>query len=309
MKLLPFLQLIRWKNLVILATALLVIKYGFINVFTDESALNNLQFVLFLCSILLIAAAGYIINDIYDIETDTINKPSKVFIGTVLSINQAYNFYFLFNIIGVILGFLVVNFLQKPIFSSIYIIGSFVLYYYSTTLKRMPVIGNFVVAFFISFTLITLAYFDLILVHNTDNLGFHYLLFELIFEFSIFAFMINFIREIVKDLEDIEGDNYLQMKTLPILIGIKYSKVFIEFLSLLLIIALTYFVISYLQFNSIIFYYFLIFIAFPLFYFCIKLYYSETKSDFNFLSKILKVCMLSGIIAIIFISLSIKNVI
>ncbi|MDO9260425.1 MAG: UbiA family prenyltransferase, partial [Flavobacteriaceae bacterium] len=177
-----------------------------------------------------------------------------------------------------------------------------------TTLKKWPLIGNIVIGLLISFSILTLAFFDLILNANTLDLGFHYLLFELIFEFSVFAFMINLIREIVKDIEDIKGDNLLQMKTLPIVIGIKNTKIFIAFLSLILIIALIYFIISYLPFHTILFYYFIIFITFPLLYFGFKLYQSTTKSDFDYLSKILKCCIISGIISILFISLTLKNV-
>jgi 4-hydroxybenzoate polyprenyltransferase len=309
MKCLPFLQLIRWKNLVILASTLLIIKYGFINIFTDNYSLDNFRFIILLISIILIAGAGYIINDIQDIETDKINKPNKIFIGTEFSISQAYNWYFIFNISGVLIGFYLANFLQKPIFSSISIIVSFLLYFYSTTLKSLPLFGNIIVASLISLCIIILAYLDLILNVKLDDFGYHYLLFELIFEFSIFAFLINFIREIVKDIEDIKGDSNLNMKTLPIYIGIKFSKLFIGFLTLLLVIALIYFTINYLPLNTIIFYYFIIAIIFPLIYFAIKLYYSTSKNDYSYLSKILKICMLTGIFSILFITLSIKNVI
>ncbi|MDO9262141.1 MAG: prenyltransferase, partial [Flavobacteriaceae bacterium] len=81
MKLWPFLQLIRWKNLVILATTLLIIKFGFINIFTNAYTLDNFRFFILLISTVLISAAGYLINDIHDIETDRINKPNKVYIG------------------------------------------------------------------------------------------------------------------------------------------------------------------------------------------------------------------------------------
>lgn len=308
MKLWFFLQLIRWKNLVILATTLLILKFCFINIFTEMETLDIFRFFILLMSIVLISAAGYIINDIQDIETDLINKPDKVFVGTVFTMKQSYSWYLILNFLGVLLGFYIANYLQKPIFSSVFIIVSFLLYYYSITLKKWPLIGNIVIGLLVSLSILTLAFFDLILNAKTDDLGFHYLLFELIFEFSIFAFMLNFIREIVKDIEDVPGDKLMQMKTLPILIGLKYSKLIIGFLTLILIIALTYFIISYLPFHTILFYYFIIFITLPLLYFEFKLYHSAAKSDFDYLSKILKFCMLTGIISILLISLTLKNV-
>lgn len=308
MKFWAFLQLIRWKNLVILATTLLIIKFGFINIFTDAFTLDHFRFSILLISTLLISAAAYIINDIQDIETDLINKPTKVLVGTIFTIQQSYNWYLICNVLGVFLGFYLANYLQKPIFSGFFIMVSFMLYYYSTTLKKWPLIGNIVIALLVSLSILTLAFFDLIVVTNTTNLGFHYLLFELIFEFSVFAFMINLIREIVKDTEDVMGDKTLHMKTLPILIGIQYTKLFIGFLCLILIILLLYFCIIYLTFNTYIFYYFLLLITLPLLYFEFKLYQSNTKTDYEYLSKILKICMLTGIFSILFISLSIKNV-
>lgn len=309
MKIIPFLQLIRWKNLVILATTLCVIKFGFINIFTDSFNLDHFRFLVLLFSILFITAAGYIINDIYDVETDLFNKPNKVFIGTILTTNQAYNWYFIFNIIGVLLGFYLANYLQKPVFSSVFIIISFLLYFYSSTLKKMLLIGNLLVATLISLSFLLLGYFDLILKVSLNHLSFHYLLFELIFEFAVFAFFINLIREIVKDIEDIIGDNNLKMKTLPIVIGIKYSKLIVGLLTLLLLILLMYFIINYLQPSSVTYYYFLIAVIFPLLYFCFKLFHSKTKENFNYLSKILKFCMITGVFSILIISLSIKYVI
>ena len=153
MKILPFLQLIRWKNLVILATTLLIIKFGFINIFTDSFNLDNFRFFILLTSILFITAAGYIINDIYDVETDQFNKPNQIFIGTFFTTNQAYNWYFIFNVLGVLFGFYLANYIQKPIFSSVFIIVSFLLYFYSTTLKKMLLIGNILVATLISLSL------------------------------------------------------------------------------------------------------------------------------------------------------------
>lgn len=309
MNYLPFLQLIRCKNLVILAATLLIIKFGFVNVFTTNFSLDNLRFIVLLSSIISIAAAGYIINDIYDIEIDQINKPNKLVIGKAFTIAQAYNMYFIFNIFGVLMGFYLTNYLEKPIYSGLFITTSFLLYYYSATLKKVPLIGNILVASLISFCILLYAYFDLIINVSTTNLGIQYLLFELILEFSVFAFLINLIREIVKDIEDLKGDKELYVKTLPLLIGIKYSKYVIGLFTLILIISILYFTFSYIPRSSFIFYYFLLAIFLPLLYFMYRLYKSKTKTDYSLLSKLLKFCMISGILSILLISLTIKNVI
>lgn len=308
MKFCSFLELIRWKNLVIIATTLLIIKYGFINVFTSEATLNNFHFFLFLISNLLLAASGYIINDIFDIETDTINRKNKMVIGTYLTVNQSYNLYFTTNIAGVFIGFYIANYLNYPALAIVPISISFLLYLYSKSLKRTFLVGNITVAFFVGLSIALLGFIDLLLIKNINLLGIHYLLFELILEFSVFAFLINLIREIIKDIEDINGDNELNMKTLPIVIGIKHSKFVIMVFTLLLVSALFYFIINYLPTNSLLFYYFLVAIGVPILYFIFKLFLAKTKSDFDYLSKILKICMVTGIFSLLLISLTVKNV-
>lgn len=309
MKIIPFLQLVRWKNLVILATTLLILKYSFINVFANETALNHLFFFLYLLSVLFIAAAGYIINDIYDVETDKINKPKKVYINTFFSINQAYIFYLILNTIGVLLGFLLVNYLQKPIFSGFFIIGSFMLYYYSSTLKKIPFMGNLVVAFFISLTLVFLAYFDLILVKTMNYASTNILLFDIIIDFSIFSFMLHLIREIIKDIEDIKGDIKLQMNTLPIYIGIDKTKIILLLLLFILTALVLYFISSYLINYSLVYIYISTTLIIPLFYIFYLVLKAKKPSDFSKISTLLKYCMLFGIIAILLISLTLQNVI
>lgn len=304
----PFFKLIRWKNLLILAVTLIIIKVGFIDIFTIHSSLNIPNFLILLASNLFIAAAGYIINDILDVETDKINKPSKVFINNSIPIKLAYNLYFTLNVLGVIGGFYIANFLKFPVLALIPISISYLLYLYSTTLKKVPFIGNLLIASLISLSILTLAFFDLILTENSEILGYHYTLFLVLVDFSIFAFLINLIREIIKDIEDIKGDSLLNMRTLPILAGIKFTKNLLSILVLLLISGVGYFVFKYLPNDTLIFYYFIISIIAPLLYLLIKLQKATLKSDYNFLSLLLKIIMVFGTFAILLISLTIKNV-
>lgn len=308
MEISPFFNLIRWKNLLILASTLLIIKFGFIDIFTTESSLNTFQFIIFLISTIFIAAAGYIINDILDIETDTINKPTKCIINKSIPIKTAYTVYFTLNIMGVLFGFYIANYFNLPVLALIPILTSYLLYIYSTTLKKLPLIGNILIAFLVCLSILTLAFLDLILTKNTTILGYHYTLFQVLFDFAIFAFLLNFIREIAKDMEDIEGDKHLNMKTLPIYLGIKSSKLVVAISTILLLVGLVYFLITYLVYTRFIFYYFIIFIIAPLLFTLYKLYGASSKASFKLISLTLKICMIFGILAIILISLTIKNV-
>ncbi|MBS3992625.1 MAG: geranylgeranylglycerol-phosphate geranylgeranyltransferase [Bacteroidetes bacterium] len=307
MKISSYFKLIRWKNLVILASTLLIIKFGFIDIFTTSSALNTFNFSIFLVSNVLIAAAGYVINDLLDIEIDLINKPTKVYINSQISVKSAYNLYFLLNVTGVLAGFYIANLLGFPVLALIPIVVSYLLYLYSTTLKRIAFLGNMVIAFLISLSIISLAFFDLILINSSDVVGYNYTLFLLLLDFAIFAFFINLVRELIKDIEDIDGDKSMRLKTLPIAAGIKFSKYVAVLLILILLVGILYFVFSLLPIYSFIFYYFIVTIILPLLYLAIKISVSNLKSDFNFISLLLKIIMIFGTLSIIFISISVKN--
>lgn len=307
MKISSYFKLIRWKNLVILASTLLIIKFGFIDIFTTSSALNTFNFSIFLVSNVLIAAAGYVINDLLDIEIDLINKPTKVYINSQISVKSAYNLYFLLNVTGVLAGFYIANLLGFPVLALIPIVVSYLLYLYSTTLKRIAFLGNMAIAFLISLSIISLAFFDLILINSSDVVGYNYTLFLLLLDFAIFAFFINLVRELIKDIEDIDGDKSMRLKTLPIVAGIKFSKYVAVLLILILLVGILYFVFSLLPIYSFIFYYFIVTIILPLLYLAIKISVSNLKSDFNFISLLLKIIMIFGTLSIIFISISVKN--
>ena len=75
-----FLNLIRWKNLLIIILVQVLIKYALFEPFNVEVALNDIQFFLLIAATVSTAAAGYVINDVFDIKTDTINDPDQVMV-------------------------------------------------------------------------------------------------------------------------------------------------------------------------------------------------------------------------------------
>ena len=114
-----FLNLIRYKNLLMLAFMQLVFRYGFLKLQKIDLALAHWQYALLVLSTVLIAAAGYVINDIMDQETDAINKPEKVVVGKSITEEVAYNWYFGFNIVGMLLGYYLADFVNKTSFFGI----------------------------------------------------------------------------------------------------------------------------------------------------------------------------------------------
>lgn len=286
----------------------LIFRYGFLKLQNVSLALSDWQYGLLVLATICIAAGGYIINNIFDIETDSENKPENVIIGKSISESQGYNLYIGFTIIGVVIGFYLSNVIEKPSFASTFIIIAVTLYLYASSLKQSLLIGTILVALMLSFSVIIIGLFDLYPVTNVENRPIMGLLFSILLDYAIFAFIINFIREIVKDLEDIEGDRLQGMNTLPIAFGKGKTTKLVFGLSFIPLILVVNYINSYL-FASNLFIgtlYGVIFILAPLIYFTIKIWSATNKQDFHHLSTVLKWILFFGILSILVINLNIK---
>lgn len=292
-----------------LAFMQLIFRYGFLKLQNIALALDDLQYSLLVLATVFIAAGGYIINNIFDVATDTENKPQSVIIGKQISESKGYSLYFIFTVVGVLIGFYLSNVIGKPSFASLFIIIAATLYIYATSLKQSLLIGNIIVALLLSISVIIIGLFDLYPVTNSENRPVMGLLFQILLDYAIFAFMINFIREIVKDLEDIDGDNSQGMNTLPILLGISKTTKLVLVLSLIPIICILHYLNSYLFANNLLLstVYGIVFILAPLIYFTLKIGIAKSQKDFHHLSIVLKWILFFGIISITIITLNLKN--
>ncbi|TDD97490.1 geranylgeranylglycerol-phosphate geranylgeranyltransferase [Flavobacterium cellulosilyticum] len=303
-----YLKLIRYQNLLMLAFMQLVFRYGFLKLQNVSLALADWQFGLLVLATCCIAAGGYIINNIFDVETDKINKPEKVIIGKTISETLGYNLYIGFTIVGVAIGFYLSNVIEKPSFASTFIIIAVTLYLYASSLKQSFLIGNIIVALMLFFSVIIIGLFDLYPVTFEGNRPIMGLLFGILLDYAIFAFIINFIREILKDLEDVEGDRNQGMNTLPIVLGTaKTAKVVFGSSFIPLILVVNYINTNLFAFN--LFYgtlYGIIFILAPLIYFTIKIWSANNKKEYHHLSTVLKWILFFGILSILVINLNIK---
>jgi 4-hydroxybenzoate polyprenyltransferase len=270
-----FVKLIRVQNLLIIVlTQYLTALY-----LLEGIHIFNLELFLLSLSTVFLAAAGYIINDYYDVKIDYINKPEKVIVGKVIKRRVVLFWHTFLNFTAIIIG----AFLDWKI-GAIHFVSAFMLWLYSNQLKRLPFIGNFIVALLtgLSISIITL-YFGQkpVLVHT----------------YALFAFAISLIREIVKDMEDWQGDANFGCKTLPIIWGIRKTK-----LLLYVLISLFYFLIFYMtQFleNDILYFYFSGLTLFVI-YFIHRLRLADTIKHYHFLSNFCKVIMLSGVLSMLF---------
>jgi 4-hydroxybenzoate polyprenyltransferase len=285
-----------------------VFRYGFLKTQNVPLSLANWQYALLVLSTVLIAAGGYVINDIFDQDTDHENKPKEVIIGKSISESMAYNIYVALNITGVGIGFYLSNVIMKPGFASLFILIAAMLYFYAVSLKQMLLVGNIIVAMMLSFSIIIIGVFDLFPATYEGNQQQMANLFSILTDYAIMAFIINFIREIVKDLEDINGDYNQGMSTLPIFLGKERTSKLVFILSFIPLLILMYYINTYYMANNLYIatVYTLLFIVGPLIYFTIKMGTAKNKKDFHHLSKVLKTVILFGIISIAVVSLNIK---
>ncbi len=295
-----FLKLIRWKNLFLIALSQILVKYALIEPFgVVNFTLNTFSFCLLVTATLLIAAAGYIINDIFDIETDTINKPTKVIVGRKISEKLAFSAYVTFTSIGVILGFYVSNLINQNTLSSIFVIVSVLLYLYAVQLKRTILVGNIIISILVASSVLIVGVFDLFPAITVKNQVTQSTFFFIIIDYALFAFLINLLREIIKDIQDINGDHKANMITLPIAIGIDRTLKIVFFISCLPIMAVIYYIVIYLYNYNLAVGYFLLFLLGPLLYFSLKLLKPVSNKDLVSLSSLLKIIMFFGVLSLL----------
>lgn len=294
-----FLNLIRWKNLLIIAFVQILIKYALFLPFNIDITLNLFGFSLLVLSTLCIAGAGYVINDVYDVETDSVNRPDKVIIGKSITEKTANNLFIILNVIGVLIGFYLSHLVGKSGFFALFVIISALLYVYASYLKQTLLIGNIVVSVLVALSLIIVGIFELLPAITSQNQATQLTMFKVLFDYALFAFIINLVREIVKDIEDIDGDHKVGMNTLPIVIGRDRAKNVLFVLSLAPILAVVYYLSTYLYKHTIVVIYFLVLVIAPLIFVSIKIFQSKTKKDYKFISNILKIVMLTGMLSML----------
>ncbi|HWC52133.1 MAG TPA: geranylgeranylglycerol-phosphate geranylgeranyltransferase [Chitinophagaceae bacterium] len=299
-----FLKLVRLPNLFFIAIAQTLFQFciyrplfkGFI------PGNDTSQFILIALASLLIAAAGYIINDYFDINIDEVNKPQQMVIDKVISRRWAIAWHFMLSTTGLILTFLALPFFQKWYLILINACSVVLLWFYSTTFKRKLLIGNLVISLLTAWTIMILFYSKVSLMDafGTENTTEHKF-FRIVFLYAGFAFISSLIREAVKDMEDREGDEKYGCRTMPIVWGMNATKIYVAVWLAALIAILVMVQIYVLQFRwwwpAL---YSVILIIVPLLYIFIKLFKANSTRDFHLLSRWIKLVMLTGILSMIF---------
>ena len=292
-----FLRLMRYKNLLMVLLTLLLTKYLLLDSIIPSNQFSLLHFIIFSLSVLFISAFGYLINDYFDIEADLINKPSKVYVTRIISKKNALKISIALAFIGLTLGSIVSYLVSKIAFVLFYVFVIIGLYLYSSYLKKVAILGNIFIALLCALPIFLLYVFiiDINFTSLPTILFFDYP----IFIYIVFAVFVTLIRELIKDIEDTNGDLKIKAKTLPIIIGRKRAANVVFFLSCFLWVSCIQ-VLSVLQKSNGIFSYWIIFVLSPLVFFLYKLWFANSKKDFTFLSNFLKIILFFGILSMLF---------
>jgi 4-hydroxybenzoate polyprenyltransferase len=313
MKLLhAFLRLVRLPNLVMIVVTQLLFYFSVVPLYFGgevvvKSAFKDLHYLLLIISSLLIAAAGNIINDYFDRNIDEINKPEKKIIDKLIKRRWAIVMHIVFSVTAILLGFYVDS--QTPVFWLGFsnTICVFLLFAYSISLKKKLLVGNVLISLLTAWVIFIcfLCYYRTLSCAGCEpSLEWPAILrrfMRISFLYAGFAFVISLIREVVKDMEDIEGDRKYGCRTIPIAWGIPASKVFVAVWLVVLIGMIGVVQVYVLQLG---WYwsaaYSVVLVIAPLVWILRKLYQAQVPKDYHRLSTVIKLVMLAGLSSMIF---------
>jgi len=296
-----FFTLIRWKNLIIILLTELIIKYSLIDYFLYSAGLsyrmNSELFFYLVLSSIFIAAAGYIINDIEDIDIDKVNANNRPLINGGISLKTAKTLMYSFNIAGIIFAFYSAYLIKNPSLASFQLLIMALLYGYSISLKCKKLIGNIIIAF-ITASVPLLIWIYTIYDVLAKSIMFTYEIRWMhlsIFFFFTFAFLTNFVRELIKDKEDAKADVSTSCNTWSATVSKKSFKGLIIVLLIMLEVSIASYQINfegnnYFKIGLTIVLIIVIIIAIP------KIIKSKSTKDYHNISNIMKGIMLLGIL-------------
>lgn len=303
---LTYLRLFRWPNLLVLALTQCLFRYAVIIPAFENAGLSpgmpHLLFALLVVSTAGIAAAGYAINDYFDLRIDRINKPGKIILGRMLGRRQAIVAHQLLNLVSVSLGLYVGIRLNSWALAFVFLGTPALLWVYSIHLKRQFLTGNLVVAL--------LSALPLVMVWLAEHQGMGRTaelppalwteMSRMVLFYGLLAFLLTVIREILKDLEDMKGDSCAGCRTLPIVLGQKAAKTTIASLLLLLVFCLAAFqVVFFRSGNPVMVVFLLLLVQLPALVLIPALWRADRAKGFGRLQKLTKLIMAAGVLSML----------
>jgi len=303
----PYLKIIRIPNLLIIILTQYLLRICIIQNFYSlgdvSPAINHFDFALLVFSTLLIAAGGYVINDYFDEAIDKLNKPEKILIGKSISRQSAYTFYWMLTAPGILIGFYLAIIVDYFLLGFVYLAIAIMLWLYSERYQQTVLWGNIVISVLLAMVILIVWLFEFFALKDNpiqyvETMKYLKPISIIVLVYAVFAFFTSIIREIFKDIEDMEGDKSADYRTLAIVAGINISKwIAIGFILILMILLGVSQYFLWQEGFSLVFWYLLIAVQ-TLFLFVIyNIIKSKNKEDFHFLSNALKIIMVAGILS------------
>ncbi len=306
-----FLNLIRWKSIVLCFIALVVVRFFLIKPFYLSfvgdfvSPISNLEYFIFCFSVLLIAIASVLINEYFDQDIDKINRAEKdLYIGKIISEKKVLYLFYSLSIISVLVAY-VIGYLNGFLhLGSLMIVFVCMSYFYSLKYKRSFLVGNIVVAILYSMVVFLPVLFELFALMNTPGGLFQVIIGSLKQEllyvalfFTALTFLLSLIREIVCDMQDEEGDRECKSNSLVVLLGEKKTKNILYILTSVFIVIAFYFLFTH--YTGVALIVCALIVCLPMFFFLRELKNAKSIQDYGFLSEFLRMMFISGLFMII----------
>jgi len=269
--------------------------------------IKGIYCLLLVISYVLIYAEGYVINDYFDLNIDQINKPEKVVVDKIISRRWVIFWHVFLSVIGVIIGFYIDWFTPVKFLGLLNAVVVALLFLYSISLKKKLLIGNILVSALTAWAILVITFCETSHLLKPEVGSYTEKITRISFLYTGFAFVISLIREVVKDMEDIDGDRRYGCNTMPIAWGIQSTKIFVS-VWLVVLIGMLLFV----QFYVLILKwwwsatYSILLIILPLFYIFKLLLQAKTSKDYHHLSTLIKMVMFAGILSMLFFRIYLK---
>jgi len=299
-----FLKLVRLPNLFFIALSQVLFQYCIYRPMYEGAipANDTLHFIFLVLASLMIAAAGYIINDYFDINIDEVNKPGRMVVDKVIKRRWAIAWHFMLNSAGLALTILALPFTEKWYLILANMLCMALLWFYSTNFKKQLLVGNIVISLLTAWTILIIFFSK---VNLSDAIGNgaadHHRFFRIAVLYAGFAFIISLIREAIKDMEDMPGDAKYNCRTMPIAWGVNAERV-LKAVWLVLLIALFVVTLVYILIFKwwLPIAYSIVAIILPLVVVLLKLKSANTTRHYHQLSTITKLVMFTGILSMLF---------
>ncbi len=269
-----------------------------------KHSLNPIQFFLLCLSSVLVAAAGYIINDYFDLNIDRINKPDKLIVQKVIHRRWTIFLHLLLSVAGVVIGIYIDVTTRATLIGFANFICVILLFLYSISFKKKLLIGNVLISLLTAWVVIIITWCEARFFFRSETILNTPKIARLTMLYAGFAFIISLIREVVKDMEDVEGDRLYGCKTMPIAWGMNASKIFVSVWLTVLLLALfsvQFYVLQFHWWLSAL--WIILLIILPLFKIFSGLFKAHTQADYHKLSSLIKLTMLTGILSMVFFKL------